>query len=461
MASQDKSGGRGKDRERDKPAADLLRRSLASAAGAPGSDIGACPDPEILAAYIDRSLDAEETARYELHFSQCTRCREQLAAMAHAAELAGAADEKRARTSGSAWNWDWRWLAPAVAALVFVAIVAVFRPPHYPAEKSPKPLVAMNQPAASQAAPPAEAIAKLGPAAAPPANAIVTPSAPIVAHSLTRSAPNSSSAESKVTPPAKASQASSDERKEFAGNSATNPGEIARLEPLKKTAAAPKAGVSSQSGNAIGYGVAGGSANGVGIPAAAPRAAQTVTVESEVSPVTPAAPVPADKKAAQANGAVSASDTLTQEATSAQQLSVVVANRDLMQTESVMVQANDATSAQTLVRSPDPQVLWRFSGGRYVERSTDAGVTWHVQWTNANAHLIAGVAPSSDSCWLVGRAGLVLVTVNGKKWKQVAPPADTDFVNVAATGASSATLTSADGRKFITSDRGNHWSPAP
>ena len=51
---------RDKNRDQDKPAADLLRRNLASAAGAEDT----CPDPEILAAYSERSLDGDEIARY-------------------------------------------------------------------------------------------------------------------------------------------------------------------------------------------------------------------------------------------------------------------------------------------------------------------------------------------------------------------------------------------------------------
>ena len=58
----------------------LLRRSLARDSAA----VGDCPDAELLAAYFDQSLGADEAAGYELHFSTCTRCREQLAAMARA-----------------------------------------------------------------------------------------------------------------------------------------------------------------------------------------------------------------------------------------------------------------------------------------------------------------------------------------------------------------------------------------
>jgi hypothetical protein len=479
-----------KDAGRDKPAADLLRRALASPPGAPGSDRGACPDPEILAAYVERALDADEAARYNLHFSQCARCREQLAAMVRSGEFAGAADVRRARPSVAGWNWDWRWLAPATAMVLFVAVVALFRPPHHPAEQTSRPLVAINQPTPAPAAPPADMIAKLGPA---PAAAASAPSAPIVAPSRMRSAPIASSAKSEIAPPAKASQPSREDHTEVAANSTADAVVFGRLEMLKKAPAAPKAEGSGRSG--IGHGFASGSGNGVGsgvgyaggIVAPPPPARQTVTVESAVSPVAPAAPAPAARatygdvsveavepedprvpvptqltppnisKGASAGKTSSAQDSARSEHVSA----AVATNRNLTQNEMVVVEAGNATSARMLVHSPDPQVLWRFSGGRFVERSSDAGATWRVQWTDANAHILAGAAPSSDSCWLVGRAGLVLVTVNGKKWKQVAPPADADFVGVAATDASSAIVTSSDGRKFTTTDGGKRWTPAP
>ena len=45
----------------------LLRRSLARDSAAAGD----CPDAELLAAYFDQSLGADEAAGYELHFSTC------------------------------------------------------------------------------------------------------------------------------------------------------------------------------------------------------------------------------------------------------------------------------------------------------------------------------------------------------------------------------------------------------
>ena len=105
-------------REEDKAMAGLLRRTLASdAIGAAHKD---CPAPEVLAAYFDRSLDADETAGYDLHFSQCSRCREQLAAMARASGVD--AGEKKA---ANRWNWlRTRWLMPTAAAFAVLALIA-------------------------------------------------------------------------------------------------------------------------------------------------------------------------------------------------------------------------------------------------------------------------------------------------------------------------------------------------
>ncbi len=113
-------------REEDKAMAGLLRRSLAQDAGA-GSGSGSgedCPEPEILAAYFDHALDAEETARYDLHFSRCSLCREQLAAMARAGAGTDAKDAEK--KTASAWDWLMgpRWLMPAAAMLVALLAIA-------------------------------------------------------------------------------------------------------------------------------------------------------------------------------------------------------------------------------------------------------------------------------------------------------------------------------------------------
>jgi photosystem II stability/assembly factor-like uncharacterized protein len=109
--------------------------------------------------------------------------------------------------------------------------------------------------------------------------------------------------------------------------------------------------------------------------------------------------------------------------------------------------------------SPDPNVQWRLSG-RTVERSADAGRTWQMQPTGADADLLAGAAPSASVCWLVGGRGLVLVSTDGATWRRVNFPDRTaDLAGVTATSALVAAVTSASGRTYRTSDGGVTWTP--
>jgi hypothetical protein len=445
MASRDKN------RDKEKRATDLLRRSLAAPAGASGSGIGACPDPEILAGYAERSLDADEASRWNLHFSQCARCREQLAALIRSVPPTGTAAEKPSRAPGRSWtaDWDWRWIAPATAMVLFVAVVALFRPPHKPAEQSSSPLVAMNQPAASPAASTPTNVTA-GPESAPAADASA-PNSPSAANSVARISPNMSAAKSEVAPPPMP-RALDDKKQTLAlKNLPLSNRNYTELDKVAKPAAAPTADASLQAGNA---------STPVG-------ASESVTVTAAATPVmsparTAAAPVPPDISNSTAAGAITPAPATALKSARTQHMSSAVATgRSFAQTESVVVEAGDATSPRTAVRTPDPQVLWRISSGRFVERSSDAGATWRVQWTSPNAHLVGGAAPTADTCWLVGRDAMILLTTDGRKWSTITPPTDADFVSVAATDASSATVTTTDGRKFETSDGGKHWTHAP
>src|SRR3984885_9805973 len=134
-----------RDEKRDQASADLLRRTLASSevVGAPGSQADDCPDPEILAAYSERALDADETVRCELHFSKCARCRDELAAMARAVAPAS-------RPPRISWIWTWGWiaLAPVTAVLLIAGIFMAHRPNSNRATLQVHPLVAEQAPGA-------------------------------------------------------------------------------------------------------------------------------------------------------------------------------------------------------------------------------------------------------------------------------------------------------------------------
>jgi photosystem II stability/assembly factor-like uncharacterized protein len=106
--------------------------------------------------------------------------------------------------------------------------------------------------------------------------------------------------------------------------------------------------------------------------------------------------------------------------------------------------------------SPDPSVRWRIAGS-VVERSINGGANWNAVPTGVAAELTAGAAPSTAVCWIVGRGGVVLLTIDGRNWRRVAFPEVTELSAVRATDARTASASTADGRIFSTSDGGVTW----
>jgi hypothetical protein len=82
---------------------------------------------------------------------------------------------------------------------------------------------------------------------------------------------------------------------------------------------------------------------------------------------------------------------------------------------------------------------------------------WNAVPVGLAAELTAGAAPSSSVCWVVGRGGVVLLSIDASSWRRVAFPEITDLSAVQATDARTATVSTADGRIFNTSDGGVTW----
>lgn len=107
--------------------------------------------------------------------------------------------------------------------------------------------------------------------------------------------------------------------------------------------------------------------------------------------------------------------------------------------------------------SPDPRTRWRITDTA-VQRSQDGGSTWATVVPQAPGRLLAGSAASPSVCWMVGEMGLVLRTTDGLSFVQVNAPVAAHLVTVAAISATSATVSTADGRRFTTSDGGASWA---
>jgi hypothetical protein len=121
--------------------------------------------------------------------------------------------------------------------------------------------------------------------------------------------------------------------------------------------------------------------------------------------------------------------------------------------------ASGATPGIVIV-SADPASRWRIvsgSPGSIVQRSTDGGSTWQPQQTGVSVTIAAGMSPTPSVCWLVGPAGTVLLSTDGRSWRLLGFPEAADLVSVTATDENAATVTARDGHRFSTSDGGLTW----
>jgi hypothetical protein len=397
----------------------MLRRSLAQSLGfgVTGAE-GKCPEPDILAAYHERSLDAEETSRYDLHFSKCSRCRKQLAAMARAGELLVREEEKSWHKALSAPFWDWRWLAPAAAVLAFAVLWAARRPasPH---------LVAMSQAVESRT----KEVSPRPNVPAASASATNAPASRIAPNLSLDKAPQALSRQS----PGITDAANS----EVAKNLRANSREEEESKPLANSANAVANDALSKT------------------PTVSPQSASSSLAGAAAT----APPEPAARAAeAAASGDVNSSTAQLETDATTDNLR---AKQMAVPAKASRYGTEDKRSTGILIRTPDSQDLWRIRGAGFVERSIDGGASWHGQLPNPNAHLVAGSAPAAQICWIVGNSGMILLTQDGTAWTRISPPLTADLIQVAAKDASSATVTAADGRKFTTVDGGKHWNPAP
>ena len=402
-------------REEDKAMAGLLRRSLAQDAGA-GSDSGNCPEPEILAAYFDRALDAEETARYDLHFSRCSVCREQLATMARAGGVVDA-DTAEKNTAGTwAWLTGPGWLMPAAATLVaLLAITGIalrMRKPVAPANE-----VAMSRPDAASAASSVPATNSApSPETAPSSGAALSAPRAMDSIAVPSSAPSATGAPREL-----GSRLPS--RPVAHANSAPRAGELSRVGVMggssggKSTAApvkqamAPKPAPQSspamvrgtmQAGNGVGAlngsgGVVGGgtvnSANEtVTVTEAAPPLDTAATVKllpekkaeadsaergSAVSVEVEAAPQPNARKT-RSPATASAAGTASP-APSAKAKNLAASQTTEAAALAKMQQAQISSNLMNLqIQTPDPRILWMIAGA--VEKSEDGGATWKLKY---------------------------------------------------------------------------------
>jgi hypothetical protein len=94
---------------------------------------GACPDAEVLAAYLDATLTRAERAGVEAHAADCARCALQLATLVRLEDISGTPQHAPVRR----WWPRLAWMVPAATAIVVGAVYVALPSPGGPAAPPP------------------------------------------------------------------------------------------------------------------------------------------------------------------------------------------------------------------------------------------------------------------------------------------------------------------------------------
>ncbi len=481
--------------ERDRSFDRALARHLRSAAPA-GQAAGmpdelasqgrACPDPETLAAYHERSLLPEQLNSMKEHLVGCANCQTVLAHLETTDEIPlQAAEEdqvlvqtasapvisasrqsqappealpRRSRRASLLRGARWQWLAPA-GALAAGLLVWVALHEH---RSLPLPTLSGNENKVAQnrePAPPLPSVSTGVPQSSAPAKAataLARPRLPVpqsvdsrgrnVSEKGKQSGAGSGAGVGKSLDD-KELNARKDDKREIATDqlAATNRAELdTKNLPLTSRQEVQVQSQSqvvivepeiTQSQNAQ---TQNQSNNYVLQKAAGPSQTNQAKPSKKAKREAAASPAPPPTKPQGADGGVAANYSTS---------------------ESLVV--TGMISNPRLISPPGSRLIWRVGRTGLIEFSKDSGSSWSRQTSGVLADLLTGAAPSGQVCWIVGRVGAVLLTTDGgAHWKIVPSPLAEDLGGVRASDALHATIWNARSTKsFETSDGGLTWKP--
>jgi hypothetical protein len=416
-------------RERDASMEQLLREALADRDRSPQSE---CLDAEMLAAWSDGALSGAERSFAEAHAARCARCQALLATMVRTEP-----PETRVAPAFSIRKWV-TFLTPAAAAAAALALWFLVEP------RQTAPLVPRPAPQIADA-----------PAAQPPS---APPAEP------TQAAPARADKETETKREVDGALAARSSAARRGRDIPTAPEDVRAKDKdtgARAASAAPPAVPPP-----------------AGTPAADPTAALAKAAEQQLRSEQLRAGV--EERAAKPLAtppppSVQSADARSQRPAADQQ-QASQSRADLKQTERQLADAlarqeaergggagrggatfNLVAAAFTLA-PPQSDVRWRVTSGRVIEHSVDAGATWATQYMAPDKTvLVAGAAPSPAAAWIVGRAGTVLLTSDGRSWQRVRFPQAANLIAVNAVDAVTASVVTADKRTFVTTDGGLTW----
>jgi photosystem II stability/assembly factor-like uncharacterized protein len=120
--------------------------------------------------------------------------------------------------------------------------------------------------------------------------------------------------------------------------------------------------------------------------------------------------------------------------------------------------AGRAVASQPAVTAAGPSARTPQTRSRFERLQTKP--SWRELDSGVETDLLAASSPANGVCWVVGRDGTVIITVDGIHWHQIRSPVRADLVAVHATSLFAAEVVTADVRRFATTDGGNTWKTA-
>ena len=385
--------------------------------------VGACPEAETLAAFVERTLPQAEALAFEQHAAGCARCQQALAVIASMpVEAAPTADTASAPARWARW-FDWRWLAPLGAIGGIAIAVSVVAGPA-PANR----IDVAGGAGVSRATPDVEALPPAAPKSMANSEATASPAADVEGQASVMAGP---------PPPASPNPVRSGE--------AAAPPVAASVEAPVPAEASPSSVAPSRAERRA------ADAATLAEAGAAPEMARAKRLpphEETSPPSAPAAPV--------------AQVTMSPPPPSVVAGSVPAPSPEVAPAPAALPAAGvgPAGQAKAAYATGVAPVRWRVGPGGRLERTTDAGRSWQPQASGVTADLLASDTVSARVAWAVGAAGTVLRTTDGERWDLCAVPVEDDIVAVTATSATHAVVTSRDGHRFTTVDGCQTWRPA-
>ena len=426
----------------------------------------ACGDAEILAAYHQRSLPADEMASLQPHVQSCERCRQVLAHLAAtddipagaigATPLSLAPHQPNLRVITAHRLLRWRWVAPAGAlAAALLVWVAVRENTAVPPVQGPV-LVAKRSEGAKEQLPSSP------PTPAPSLNA-TRPQENASSDSISalHSAQPSQIAAAPKTHPQSLSKQKDFREAPKNGSAADDSREFALA---SKNPAKPPSSQRDRNRS-----IPGAVTETVTVEPAPAGLARNDLPESEAERKTASkdkslsvpSPKPALPSGVAGGAPAAARGQSVQPLQSAAEAADVsdaglqqqpMAGKSRFEQKAEMRLAN--ASAEVTISVPGVRVSWRVGQAGVIQFSSDAGKTWTLQHSGVITDLLAGSAPSGQVCWIVGRAGTILRTTDaGLHWQKVRPPTPDDLRSVFAVDAQQATI----GDAYETTDGGATW----